>query len=81
MVPWPGAAENHQVDNARMLGDIGAAIVIEQADLTVERLVMEIERLSMSPDTLRALSISAREAGAMHRSGALIGLIERVASL
>ena len=80
VVPWPGAAENHQVDNARMLGDIGAAIVIEQADLTVERLVMEIERLSMSPDTLRALSISAREAGAMHRSGALIGLIERVAS-
>jgi undecaprenyldiphospho-muramoylpentapeptide beta-N-acetylglucosaminyltransferase len=80
VVPWPGAAENHQVDNARTLADIGAAIMIEQTELTVARLVLEIERLSVSPDTLRALSMSAREAGAMHRSGALISLIERVAA-
>ena len=80
VVPWPGAAENHQVDNARTLSDIGAAILIEQSDLTVDRLVAEVERLVVSPDTLRAVAQAAREAGAMHRSGALVRLIEEVAS-
>lgn len=80
VVPWPGAAENHQLDNAKTLADIDAAILVEQPDLTVDRLVGEVERLMASPQTLRALAQSAREAGAMHRSGALVGLIERVAA-
>lgn len=80
IVPWPGAAENHQVGNARTLSDIGAAILIEQADLTVDRLIAEIELLVESPDMLRVVAESAREAGAMHRSGALVNLIEQVAS-
>jgi UDP-N-acetylglucosamine--N-acetylmuramyl-(pentapeptide) pyrophosphoryl-undecaprenol N-acetylglucosamine transferase len=80
LVPWPGAAENHQVDNARTLADGGAAILIEQADLTVDRLVAEIERLAVSPDTLRVVAQAARDAGEMHRSGALVDLIERVAA-
>ena len=81
VVPWPGAAENHQVGNARTLSDVGAAILVEQPDLTVDRLVAEIERLVVSPDTLRAVAQAAREAGAMHRSGALVNLLEQAASL
>jgi UDP-N-acetylglucosamine--N-acetylmuramyl-(pentapeptide) pyrophosphoryl-undecaprenol N-acetylglucosamine transferase len=80
IVPWPGAAENHQLDNARTLSDIGAAVLVEQHDLTVDGLVAQIEHYVQSPATLRALADAAREAGAMHRSGALVGLIEEVAS-
>ena len=80
VVPWPGAAENHQVDNAKVLSDQGAAVLIEQADFTVDRLVAEIERLAESPAQLAGLATKAYAAGELHRSGKLVALVERVAS-
>ena len=79
IVPWPAAAENHQVDNARVLSDHGAALLIEQSQLTADRLVDEIERLHSSPDDLAAIAAAAHQAGALHRSDALVTLIEREA--
>lgn len=79
VVPWPGAAENHQVDNAKVLSDVGAAVLVEQADFTVDRLVDEVERLRTDPAALAALAAAARAAGEVHRSGALVDLVERVA--
>ncbi|MEO5898752.1 MAG: undecaprenyldiphospho-muramoylpentapeptide beta-N-acetylglucosaminyltransferase [Ilumatobacteraceae bacterium] len=80
VIPWPGAAENHQVDNARQLSDRGAAVLIEQHDLTAARLVDELERLQADPVALRAVATAAYAAGALSRSGALIALIEQVAA-
>jgi UDP-N-acetylglucosamine--N-acetylmuramyl-(pentapeptide) pyrophosphoryl-undecaprenol N-acetylglucosamine transferase len=79
VVPWPGAAENHQVANARQLSDRGAAILVEQTDLTSDRLVTEIERLSADRGALAALAANARAAGERSRSGALIDAIEHAA--
>ncbi len=80
VVPWPGAAENHQVDNAKVLSTQGAAVLVEQHDLTVERLVAEIDRFRSSPHELATLAAHAHAAGAMHRSGRLAALVERVAA-
>jgi UDP-N-acetylglucosamine--N-acetylmuramyl-(pentapeptide) pyrophosphoryl-undecaprenol N-acetylglucosamine transferase len=80
VVPWPGAAENHQVDNAKVLSDQRAAILVEQADLTVDRFVAEVEALISSPTTLSTLAATAYAAGAVHRSGKLVALVERVAA-
>lgn len=80
VVPWPDAAENHQVDNAKMLSDQGAAVLVEQADLTVDRLVAEIEGFVADRGRLAVMAHRAREAGAVHRSGALVALVERVAA-
>jgi UDP-N-acetylglucosamine--N-acetylmuramyl-(pentapeptide) pyrophosphoryl-undecaprenol N-acetylglucosamine transferase len=80
VVPWPGAAENHQVDNAKVLSDRGAAVLIEQADLSVERLVAEIERYLADPAALAELAARARAEGAAHRSGRLVQVVERVAA-
>lgn len=79
VVPWPDAAENHQVDNAKVLSDQGAALLVEQADLTVDRLVAEIEGFMADRGRLAVMAHRAREAGAVHRSGALVALVERVA--
>lgn len=79
VVPWPGAAENHQVDNAHQLSDRGAAILIEQPDLTVDRLVAEIDRLQADPAALAALAANAHEAGTLIRSGRLLDVVERAA--
>jgi UDP-N-acetylglucosamine--N-acetylmuramyl-(pentapeptide) pyrophosphoryl-undecaprenol N-acetylglucosamine transferase len=79
VVPWPGAAENHQVDNARQLSDHGAAILVEQRDLTAERLAAEIERLMADRGALATLATNAADAGALIRTGALIDVVERAA--
>ena len=79
VVPWPGAAENHQVDNAKVLADRDAAVLVEQSDLTVDRLVAEIERFVANPSALASMAAAARDAGAVHRSGMLVTLVERVA--
>ena len=80
IVPWPAAAENHQVDNARELSDHDGAALIEESDLTVERIVDEVTGMMSDPAKLDQMSASAGRIGARHRGGALVDLIERVAA-
>ena len=80
IVPWPGAAENHQVENARELSDCGGAILIEEHDLTAQRLAREIAALAADPGRLTEMSNAAAQIGSRHRSGALVDLIEQVAA-
>ena len=44
VVPWPDAAENHQLANAKLLADQDAVLLIEQVAFTPERLIAEIDR-------------------------------------
>lgn len=80
IVPWPGAAENHQVDNARELTDHHCAVLIEERDLTADRLIAELAELMTNQAELTAMSLAASGIGARHRGTALVDLIERVAS-
>jgi undecaprenyldiphospho-muramoylpentapeptide beta-N-acetylglucosaminyltransferase len=80
IVPWPGAAENHQVDNARELTDHHGAVLIEEGELTVERLADQIIDMMSNPGNLAEMSTAAARIGARHRSGALVDLIEQVAA-
>lgn len=80
LVPWPGAAEDHQVDNARQLSDSGAAVLLVETDLTTERLIREITELMADRGKLGAMSAAAAAIGERHRGGALVDLIERVAA-
>lgn len=80
IVPWPGAAENHQVDNARELSDHHGAVLIEERDLTADRLIAELAELTTDPAELAAMSSAAAAIGARHRGSGLVDLIERVAS-
>lgn len=50
LIPYPSAAENHQYHNAMVLGKAGAAIVIEQKDLTFEGLRTVLEELYQNPE-------------------------------
>jgi UDP-N-acetylglucosamine--N-acetylmuramyl-(pentapeptide) pyrophosphoryl-undecaprenol N-acetylglucosamine transferase len=80
IVPWPGASENHQVDNAKVLSDQGAAMLVEQPDLTADRLMAEIDGFRSDPGHLAVMAHRARDAGALHRSGALATAVQRVAA-
>lgn len=77
LVPWSGAAEDHQTHNVRWLADDGAAVFLAEAD--VDQLPAVLDRLRRSPESRAALSAAARRKGEIHRSGALAELVESVA--
>lgn len=60
LVPFPFAANNHQLANARSLAAAGAAALIEQTDLTPERLASEVRALVGAPEKIAAMSRQAR---------------------
>ena len=77
LVPWAASADDHQSDNVAWLSEVGGAVLLREGDL--ERLGETIDALR-SDDARRAeLAAAASRRGAVHRSGALAGLIERVA--
>jgi len=77
LVPWPGAAEDHQTGNVRWLSDVGGAVLLDEAE--IDRLGAEIERLRHDEAARRDLSATAMAQAEANRSGALAALIERVA--
>jgi len=60
LVPFAGAADDHQTTNARALEAQGAARVIEERRLTGESLAAAVSELVAAPHTLAAMGASAR---------------------
>ncbi len=60
MVPFPGAADDHQRKNAEALAGHGAGIMILQADLGGELLARKIEELVAKPEMIVTMGRAAR---------------------
>ena len=60
LIPSPNVAENHQYYNAMELQKAGAAVVIEEKDLTGEKLVSTVSGLLAEPGKLAAMGKNAR---------------------
>jgi len=58
LVPFPHAVDDHQTGNARYLSDAGAAILIQQPELTPQRLAALLRELGR--DRLLAMAEKAR---------------------
>lgn len=63
LVPLPHAVDNDQLKNATTLSLAGGAWLIEQRDLTPERLADEIARLASEPHRLVAAATVAKAVG------------------
>ncbi len=63
LVPFPAAADNHQVHNARSLVDAGAAIMIEEKNLTGEVLAGEIRTVLDAPERRERMARAAGRLG------------------
>ena len=59
LIPSPNVAENHQYHNAMTLVRKNAAVIIEEKDLTGQRLCAEFDRLCAEPERLRLLGKNA----------------------
>ena len=60
LVPYPHAVDDHQTGNARYLVEAGAATLLPQSEMTVERLRNELDLLQ-HPDRLVDMAKHARE--------------------
>lgn len=61
LVPYPYAAENHQYFNAMSLVKQDAAILIEDKDLTPQRLIDEVDKLLSNPEKLKQMGENAKK--------------------
>ena len=59
LIPFPQAAENHQYYNALTMSRNNAAILIEDKDLTPERLLSEVKALYNDRERLRGMGEAA----------------------
>jgi UDP-N-acetylglucosamine--N-acetylmuramyl-(pentapeptide) pyrophosphoryl-undecaprenol N-acetylglucosamine transferase len=62
-IPYPFAADNHQVFNARPLVDLGAAEMILEKDLTGDGLAERIAYYAARPEALTSMAKRARRLG------------------
>lgn len=62
-IPYPHAADNHQVKNAKTLADRGAACIIEERELTGDILGNTILDLYHNRDKLFSMSRASRKLG------------------
>jgi UDP-N-acetylglucosamine--N-acetylmuramyl-(pentapeptide) pyrophosphoryl-undecaprenol N-acetylglucosamine transferase len=67
LIPSPYVAENHQFHNASALAKNGAALLLEEKELSGERLLAELDALLSNP---RELERMGRAAKAMEKPGA-----------
>ncbi|MDE6729765.1 MAG: UDP-N-acetylglucosamine--N-acetylmuramyl-(pentapeptide) pyrophosphoryl-undecaprenol N-acetylglucosamine transferase [Oscillospiraceae bacterium] len=59
LIPSPIVAGNHQYHNAMVLGKAGAGIVIEQKDMTSQRMIAEIKKLYQDQAKLQDMAKKA----------------------
>lgn len=68
LIPSPNVTDNHQYKNALVYAESGAAVLIEEKDLTAERLKSEIDAILTSPEKLAKMSENMKK---MAHSGAI----------
>ena len=79
LVPWSGAAEDHQTANAKWLDDLGGSLVINERKTANNEIADQIIDLIDDQAKLRVLANAAWLAGRQHRESTLTELIFSVA--
>jgi len=78
LIPFPGATDQHQLGNARALARVGGARIIEQRELTPERLVGEVRDLFAAPGKLTEMERAARSLARPDAAERIADLIEEL---
>jgi UDP-N-acetylglucosamine--N-acetylmuramyl-(pentapeptide) pyrophosphoryl-undecaprenol N-acetylglucosamine transferase len=79
LVPLPGALDQDQLANARVLERAGGALLLTQDLFTADRLAQDITALAAAPQRLAAMAAGARTAGAIDAAERLADLVMKIA--
>ena len=75
LIPSPYVAENHQFYNAMALAERGAAVCLEEKDLTADRPWEEIRNAALSPDTLQRMGEAAGKAAVLDADERILAVV------
>ncbi len=78
LIPSPIVAGNHQYHNAMVLGNAGAAVVIEQKDVTNQRMIDEIEKLYGDSAKVKSMSESAAKLHLADTNDRILAVIDKL---
>ncbi|CAB5126228.1 unannotated protein [freshwater metagenome] len=78
LIPWAGAADDHQTANAAWLVDSGAAIAMKESEVA-DSLIAKIEEVRGNRQLLVTVARNAHALGAQNRQGAIAELIRSLA--
>lgn len=78
LIPSPIVAGNHQYYNAMVLGRAGAAVVIEQKDVTSQKILDEVLRLSSNPAKAEKMSEKAAKLFLTDTNDRILSVVERL---
>ncbi len=76
LVPLPGAPRDHQTANAGPLARAGGAILVPDAELDADRLLVEVTPLLDEPSRLTAMGIAARSLARPDAADRVADLVE-----
>lgn len=79
LVPFPYAADNHQLMNAEAFARTGAGIVITDSELDGPRVFKEVSALANDPGRLREMSEAARSFGKPGAARRAVEILEEIA--
>ncbi len=80
LIPFPGATHNHQFVNAKYLEQAGAAVLIEEKDLTADRLVKTIKMLLADRKKLQAMGSAAKALAKPYAGADIVQVLEKMAT-
>ncbi len=80
LVPFPGAADDHQTKNARAIENQGAAKMIPEAELAPARLAAEIRHFMAHPEGLDRMEEAARKLGKPDAAARIADLVTDLAA-
>jgi UDP-N-acetylglucosamine--N-acetylmuramyl-(pentapeptide) pyrophosphoryl-undecaprenol N-acetylglucosamine transferase len=78
LVPYPHAADDHQRHNARVLGERGAAEVIDPNQLTPDIMAARLESLLLDESARRGMSVRAKEHGRPNAASEILAHIDKL---
>lgn len=78
LIPSPIVTGNHQYHNAMVLGKAEAAVVIEQKDVTSEKLIKVIESLYNDPDRITLMSHNAESLHLSDTNARILSVIDKL---
>ncbi len=76
LVPFPFAADDHQTKNARAMVAEGAAVLIENSELSGKRMADAIRELISNPDRLKKIEANARGLAILDAEQRIVDLVE-----
>lgn len=78
LIPSPIVAGNHQYHNAMVLGNAGAAIVVEQKNASSKRIISWIEKLYKDSQKVKAMSESAAKLYLTDTNERILAVIDKL---